>query len=73
MPTKERWQWPSTRPGISVVPAPSITLASGASMPVPTAVMRLPVTSTSAGFDLALSPSQTAAPVMSVLGMRFSR
>ena len=68
--SKERWAWPSTMPGIMVMPWPSITVQSAReSWPAvwDTARMRDPSTSTSPRKASAPVASQTFAPVISVL------
>ncbi len=75
MPVKEGWQWPSTRPGISVMPVPSMTVAPSTarrSPPLASLVIRSPVISTSAGKASALSPSKTVAFWMTMRPMTSS-
>ena len=75
MPVKEGWQWPSTMPGISVMPVPSMTVAPSSasrSPPRTTLVIRSATISTSAGKASALSPSKTAAFWMTVRPMTHS-
>ena len=75
MPVKLGWQWPSTMPGISVMPVPSIRSSGRSPTGSPagaTAAMRLPSTTTVAGTAASVSPSHSCAPVIAILDIASS-
>ena len=75
IPVKLGWQWPSTMPGIRVIPAPSIRSSGRSPTGSPagaTAAMRLPSTTTVAGTGPAASPSHTCASVTAILDIASS-
>jgi hypothetical protein len=75
MPTKERWQCPSTMPGISVMPPASISPAAASAAirfrPSATVRIRLPSTSTSPSKRASRIPSKIIALRMSVAANAF--